>query len=110
MFKKGDVFDNPVTGERATILLGTRETRGDRLVVELELQGAGFGSALHKHPSIHERLKVVSGRVGLILHNEISIVEPGKMIEIGSRRTAPVLERRHHSGEADTGYPAGQTI
>jgi mannose-6-phosphate isomerase-like protein (cupin superfamily) len=83
MFKKGDVFDNPVTGERATILLGTRETRGDRLVVELELQGAGFGSALHKHPSIHERLKVVSGRVGLILHNEISIVEPGKMIEIG---------------------------
>jgi mannose-6-phosphate isomerase-like protein (cupin superfamily) len=83
MFKKGDVFDNPVTGERATILLGTRETRGERLVVEIELQGAGFGSALHKHPSIHERLKVVSGRVGLILRDEISIAEPGKMIEIG---------------------------
>jgi mannose-6-phosphate isomerase-like protein (cupin superfamily) len=83
MFKKGDVFDNPVTGERATILLGTRETRGDRLVVELELQGAGFGFALHKHPSIHERLKVVSGRVGMIIHDSISIVEPGKMIEIG---------------------------
>ena len=83
MFKKGDVFDNPVTGERATILLGTRETRGERLVVELELQGAGFGSALHKHPSIHERLKVVSGRVGIIVNDEISIAEPGKMIEIG---------------------------
>jgi mannose-6-phosphate isomerase-like protein (cupin superfamily) len=83
MFKKGDVFDNPVTGERATILLGTRETRGERLVVELELQGAGFGSALHKHPSIHERLKVVSGRVGIIIQDEISIAEPGKMIEIG---------------------------
>src|SRR3984885_9597258 len=83
MFKKGDVFDNPVTRERATILLGTRETRGERLVVELELQGAGFGTALHRHPSIHERLKVVSGRVGLMLHDEISIAEPGKMIEIG---------------------------
>jgi mannose-6-phosphate isomerase-like protein (cupin superfamily) len=83
MFKKGDVFDNPVTGERATILLGTRETRGERLVVELELQGAGFGSALHMHPSIHERLKVVSGRVGIIVKEEISIAEPGKMIEIG---------------------------
>jgi mannose-6-phosphate isomerase-like protein (cupin superfamily) len=83
MFKKGDVFDNPVTGERATILLGTRETRGERLVVELELQGAGFGTALHRHPSIHERLKVVSGRVGLTLQDEISIAEPGKMIEIG---------------------------
>ena len=47
MFRQGDIFDNPVTGERATILLGTRETRGERLVVELELRGAGFGSALH---------------------------------------------------------------
>jgi mannose-6-phosphate isomerase-like protein (cupin superfamily) len=83
MFKKGDVFDNPVTGERATILLRTRETRGERLVVELELQGAGFGSALHKHPSIHERWTVVSGRVGIVIHDEISIAEPGKMIEIG---------------------------
>jgi mannose-6-phosphate isomerase-like protein (cupin superfamily) len=83
MFKKGDVFDNPVTGERATILLGTRETRGERLVVELELQGAGFGSALHIHPTIHERLKVLSGRVGIIIHDAISIAEPGKMIEIG---------------------------
>jgi mannose-6-phosphate isomerase-like protein (cupin superfamily) len=83
MFKKGDVFDNPVTGERATILLGTRETRGDRLVVELELQGAGFGSPLHKHPLIHERLKVVNGRVGLMIGDAISVVEPGKMIEIG---------------------------
>jgi mannose-6-phosphate isomerase-like protein (cupin superfamily) len=83
MFKKGDVFDNPVTGERATILLGTRETRGERLVVELELQGAGFGSALHMHPSIHERLQVVSGRIGIVIRDEISIAEPGKMIEIG---------------------------
>jgi hypothetical protein len=28
MFRRGDIFDNPVTGERATILLGTRETSG----------------------------------------------------------------------------------
>jgi mannose-6-phosphate isomerase-like protein (cupin superfamily) len=82
MFSKGDIFDNPVTGERATILLGTRETRGERLVVELELRGAGFGSALHVHPSIHERLTVVSGRVGIRVKDAISIAEPRKMIEI----------------------------
>jgi mannose-6-phosphate isomerase-like protein (cupin superfamily) len=80
MFRKGD---NPVTGERATILLGTRETKGERLVVDLELRGAGFGSPLHLHPSIHERLTVVSGRVGIFVHDAISIAEPGKMIEIG---------------------------
>jgi len=82
MFRRGDIFDNPVTGERATILLGTRETRGDRLVVEVELRGTGFGSALHLHPSIHERWKVVSGRVGIIVKDTISIAEPGNMIEI----------------------------
>jgi mannose-6-phosphate isomerase-like protein (cupin superfamily) len=82
MFRRGDIFDNPVTGERATILLGTRETRGERLVVELELRGTGFGSPLHLHPSIHERWNVVSGRVGMIVKDAISIAEPGNVIEI----------------------------
>lgn len=82
MFRRGDIFDNPVTGERATILLGTRETRGERLVVELELRGTGFGSALHLHPSIHERWKVVSGRVGMTIKDSISMAEPGNVIEI----------------------------
>lgn len=84
MFRRGDIFDNPVTGERATILLGTRETSGDRLVVELELRGTGFGSALHLHPSIHERWKVVTGRVGMIVNDSISIAEPGNVVEIAS--------------------------
>jgi mannose-6-phosphate isomerase-like protein (cupin superfamily) len=82
MVKRGDVFDNPVTGERATVQLGTRETRGERMVVDLEMRGAGFGSALHVHPSIHERLRVVSGSVGIFIDGAISIAEIGKTIEI----------------------------
>jgi mannose-6-phosphate isomerase-like protein (cupin superfamily) len=82
MFKRGDVFDNPITGERATIRLGTRETRGDRLVVDLELRGAGFGSPLHLHPSIHERLRVVSGTVGISIDGRVSIADLDKTIEI----------------------------
>ena len=82
MVKRGDVFHNPITGERATIRLGTRETRGERMVVDLELRGAGFGSALHLHPSIHERLRVVSGSVGIFIDGAISIAELGKTIEI----------------------------
>lgn len=82
MLKRGDVFDNPVTGERATIRLGTRETRGERLVIELELRGAGFGLALHRHPSIHERIRVESGSVGISIDGVVSIAELGKTIEI----------------------------
>jgi mannose-6-phosphate isomerase-like protein (cupin superfamily) len=82
MYKRGDVFDNPVTGERATIRLGTRETRGDRLVIDLELRGAGFGSPLHMHPSIHERLRVVSGSVGVSIDGMVSVAELDRTIEI----------------------------
>ena len=44
MFRRGDVFDNPVTGERATIRLGTRETNGQRLIVDIDLKGGGIGA------------------------------------------------------------------
>jgi len=82
MFRKGDVFDNPVTGERATIRLGGRETNGQRLIVDLELRASGFGSPLHMHPSIHERLTVVNGRVGIFVNGTISIARVGKTIDI----------------------------
>jgi hypothetical protein len=82
MFRRGDIFDNPVTGERATIRVGTRETMGERLIVDLELRGTGFGSALHVHPSIRERLTVVSGRVGVSVDGVASIAELGKTIDI----------------------------
>src|ERR1700722_3007404 len=82
MFRRGDVFDNPVTGERATIRLGTRETNGQRWIVDNDLKGGGVGSPLHLHPPIHERLTVVSGRVGLFVNGAISIAKVGKTIEI----------------------------
>jgi mannose-6-phosphate isomerase-like protein (cupin superfamily) len=82
MLKRGDVFDNPITGERATIRLGTRETRGDRLVVDLDLRGAGFGSPLQLNTSIHERLRVVSGSVGISIAGRVAIADVGKTIEI----------------------------
>lgn len=82
MFRRGDVFENPVTGERATIWLGTRETNGQRLVVDIDLKGEGFGCPLHLHPNIHERLTVVSGRVGIFVNGAISIAKVGRTIDI----------------------------
>jgi quercetin dioxygenase-like cupin family protein len=82
MFKRGDVFDNPVTGERLTILLGTRETLGERLIVDMTLRGPGSGSALHVHPSIHERVTVMSGHVGICVGGITSIAKLGKPVDI----------------------------
>src|SRR5271163_1629478 len=82
MFRRGDVFHNPVTGERATIRLGTRETNGRRLIMDIELKGGGIGCPLHLHPNIHERLTVVSGRVGIFVNGAISIAKVGRTIDI----------------------------
>ncbi len=82
MFTRGDVFENPVTGERATIRLGTRETMGERLIVDLELRGTGFGSPLHFHPGIHEQITVVTGYVGICIDGVTSIAKLDKRFDI----------------------------
>jgi mannose-6-phosphate isomerase-like protein (cupin superfamily) len=97
MFRRGDVFDNPVTGERATIRLGTRETNGQRLIVDIDLKGGGVGCPLHLHPNIHERLTVVSGRVGIFVNGVISIAKVGRTIDI----PAGVAHRFWNAGICD---------
>lgn len=82
MLKQGEVYENPVTGMKAVIRVGTWETGGEQLVADLYVRKCGAGSALHLHPAIHERLTVTSGRVGLSLHGRTSIAELGSAIEI----------------------------
>jgi quercetin dioxygenase-like cupin family protein len=82
MFKPGEVYENPATGIRAVIQVGTGETDGEQLVVDLYARKCGAGSVLHLHPVIYERLTIVSGRVGLALNGVISIAEVGSTIEI----------------------------
>ncbi len=82
MLRRGEVYENPVTGINVVIRVGTCETRGEQLIVDLYARKCGAGSALHIHPVIYERLTVVSGRVGLFLNGTTSIAEVGSTIEI----------------------------
>jgi hypothetical protein len=41
MSKAGEVYENPVTGERAVVRVGTEETGGERLVVDLHVRPGG---------------------------------------------------------------------
>jgi quercetin dioxygenase-like cupin family protein len=82
MLKQGEVYENPATGIKAIIRVGTYETNGERLVVDLYTRKCGAGSALHMHPAIFERLTVVCGRVGFSLDGATAIAEVGSTIEI----------------------------
>lgn len=82
MSRAGDVVENPVTGERVVVRLGTEETGGDRLVAEGFIRPGGAVTGEHVHPGIEEWFMVVSGRVGFRLDGRESIAAPGERLYV----------------------------
>jgi len=77
MFKAGEVYLNPVTGERAVIRIGTDLTGGERMVVDVYVQPGGRVMGEHIHPEMEERFVMLRGKVGFRLAGRVSIAEPG---------------------------------
>lgn len=82
MSKEGDVFENPVTGERAVTIVGTDETDGERLVVELTVQPGGAVVGEHVHPEMDETFTVLEGEVGFRLDGDESVAEERDSIDV----------------------------
>ncbi len=74
--------ENPVTGERAVVRVGTEETKGELLVVEAFVKPGGAVTGEHVHPTIEEWFTVVSGRVGFRLDGRESIAEVGQRLYV----------------------------
>ena len=82
MFKRGEVYDNPVTGERVVIRLGTQETGGERLLADIYLRPGGAVAGEHIHPSIDETFTILRGRVGIAIDGRKTIAEPGSKLYV----------------------------
>lgn len=78
MSRAGDVVENPVTGERAVVRVGTEDSGGELLVCDLYVRPGGAVAAEHVHPAIEECFTVVRGRVGFRIDGHESIAEPGR--------------------------------
>jgi quercetin dioxygenase-like cupin family protein len=77
MSKAGDVVENPVTGERSVVRIGTAETAGKLAVVDLYIRPGGAVMGEHIHPSIEERFTVLRGQVGFRLAGRVATAEAG---------------------------------
>lgn len=64
MSRAGEVYENPVTGERAIVRLGTEDSGGKLTIADLYVRPGGAVAGEHLHPSIEEVFTVVRGRVG----------------------------------------------
>jgi quercetin dioxygenase-like cupin family protein len=77
MSKAGEVYENPVTGERAVIRIGTEESSGELLVADLSIRPGGAVMGEHIHPAIEERFTVISGQVGFRIAGQTAVAEQG---------------------------------
>ena len=82
MWNAGDAMNNPMTGTRAVVRLGRADTGDDRVVLDLFVPpGASLG-AEHVHPSLGERIEVLSGRVGYALGGRGGLALRGDVLDI----------------------------
>ena len=82
MARKGDVYVNPASGERAVIRVSPEDSEGKRLVVDLYLRPRGGMTGKHYHPSIHERFTVIEGSITFTLDGVQRVAGAGDTVDI----------------------------
>lgn len=82
MSRAGDVAENPVTGERVVVRVGTEDSGGELLVAELLVRPGGAVAGEHVHPTIDEWFTVLEGRVGFRLDGRESVASVGERLHV----------------------------
>jgi quercetin dioxygenase-like cupin family protein len=83
MAYKGQVLENPASGERLTIRRTAAETDGELLVVDLELPAGGkVPGPQHKHPKQEERFEVLEGTMRFRMGRKRIVAGPGDVVVV----------------------------
>ena len=82
MLKAGDVLENPATGERAVVRVGTAESNEELLVADLYVRPGGGVMGEHVHPAIEESFTVVRGRLGYRLDGREGVAVPEERLHV----------------------------
>jgi quercetin dioxygenase-like cupin family protein len=82
MSRRGQVLDNPVTGERVVMLTDPEVHPEKVLVAHLFVRPGGRVALAHRHPTIVERFHVMRGKVGFLIGEEERLLGPGDSAEV----------------------------
>jgi len=75
MAKESEVIENPVTGERFSILKSSRDTHGQLLQLDFFMQPNGFVAGEHIHPQQIERFQVLAGTLCFRINGREQIIK-----------------------------------
>lgn len=82
MSKTGDTIENPVTGERVVVRVGTEDSAGELLEIDAYVRPGGAVTGEHVHPAIEEYFTVVRGRVGFRINGRESIAKLNQRLHV----------------------------
>jgi mannose-6-phosphate isomerase-like protein (cupin superfamily) len=79
---RGDVIENTVTGERAIVLVGSADSPDGNVICFMGVRPGGRVVGEHVHPSLTERFRVVSGRLGVRVDGLDTELGPGEEVTV----------------------------
>ncbi len=82
MAYKGQIIDNPVSGERITFIRTAADTDGEQLEIELRLAPDGKVPGMHVHPEQEERFEVLEGRMKFRMGMKTIEAGPGDVVTV----------------------------
>ncbi len=82
MLKRGDVIENPITGEKMEFLQTSEDTDGSLLQLILTVKPNGFVAAAHIHPIQEERFMVKAGTLRFKTDDSESLLGNGREASI----------------------------
>jgi quercetin dioxygenase-like cupin family protein len=74
----GEVWENPVTGERATILERPDQNAEERAVADLTARVGARVVGEHLHPALVEQFTVIEGELTVKRDGEVSVLREGE--------------------------------
>jgi mannose-6-phosphate isomerase-like protein (cupin superfamily) len=95
--RRGEVFENPSTGEHVVVLSDPDEQADGVLVAQLTVRPGGRVVTAHFHPQIRERFRVIEGKVGFLLGEERKTLGAGESAEV----PPGMIHDWWHVGESD---------
>lgn len=105
MAYKGQIWDDPASGDKIEVLETARENNGARLRYHFTIKQGGLKPALHIHEKQDEIFEVISGKLTYHLHGRLEVAGPGETIVLPQG-----LPHTHYNGEAKEPLVMIQTI